>query len=228
MFKKIFGVLIMIFGVLSLVLLFVEFSLINLFLPLLLIFLGYKLFKSNKSTRTKAVHRSYQSIKDNQNSPTAPSSSSIKKTSSNTFYFKVVGISKKNDEGKDIQKLIKQYVKDEIDSGEEVYEGLTNKEIIEDGYDEIYEVDLYGFDEINLIPEPDNPYDPDAIKVFHEEIGHIGYVPSDMTSRVRAALKKGCNIEWKLLGGKKKVLDDLEDKVLTETLNYGMSIEVKY
>ena len=36
-----------------------------------------------------------------------------------------------------------------------------------------------------LESEPDNDYDPNAIKVLAEDGQHVGYVPKDMTARVR-------------------------------------------
>lgn len=42
---------------------------------------------------------------------------------------------------------------------------------------------------ITLVPEPDNPHDPDAIKVVHPVVGHIGYVPADYTDDVRDYVK---------------------------------------
>lgn len=38
---------------------------------------------------------------------------------------------------------------------------------------------------ITLEPEPDNPHDPNAIKVVHHAVGCIGYVPADFTDEVR-------------------------------------------
>ena len=35
-----------------------------------------------------------------------------------------------------------------------------------------------------LVPEPDNEYDPDAIKVVAEDRHHLGYIPSGQTSLV--------------------------------------------
>lgn len=37
----------------------------------------------------------------------------------------------------------------------------------------------------NLVPEPTNPYDPDAIKIVTDNGHRIGYVPRDTTSVVR-------------------------------------------
>lgn len=42
---------------------------------------------------------------------------------------------------------------------------------------------------ITLVPEPDNPHDPNAIKVVHHAIGCIGYVPADFTDEVRDYIK---------------------------------------
>jgi len=45
-----------------------------------------------------------------------------------------------------------------------------------------------------LEPEPDNPYDPNAIKVLAPDGHHVGYVPKDITSEVRnsADLPRSC------------------------------------
>ena len=36
-----------------------------------------------------------------------------------------------------------------------------------------------------LVPEPTNEFDPNAIKVVAEDGHHLGYIPTDMTDRVR-------------------------------------------
>lgn len=57
-------------------------------------------------------------------------------------------------------------------------------------------------DLITLVPEPDNIYDPDAIKV--EDSGwHIGYVPAVETDEVHEIIKKDhiAYIEHKSIGG---------------------------
>lgn len=37
-----------------------------------------------------------------------------------------------------------------------------------------------------LVPEPDNEYDPDAIKIVAEDRHHLGYIPSEHTDFVRS------------------------------------------
>ena len=39
---------------------------------------------------------------------------------------------------------------------------------------------------VRLFPEPDNEYDPDAIRIVNIDGIHVGYVPKDMTAQVRA------------------------------------------
>lgn len=212
---KILGILLILSG---LTLLLTEDFLAGLFS----ILFGIYLLKYKKSNRQNKNANSKNAIE---------SKSTIAKYQSSFdqhFFFNVVGISKKNDRNEDIQKLIKAFVKDELEyGGLDKYEGMTNKEILE--YEEdVYEVDIYGFDEISLEPEPENPYDPNAVKVIHEEIGHIGYVPREYTDRVKTALRNDYEIEWKLAGGRLKYVDDDEYKVKTKTLNYGVVIDIYY
>ena len=42
---------------------------------------------------------------------------------------------------------------------------------------------------VDLIPEPDNPHDPNAIRVYMNG-KHIGYVPKEKTAKVRKFLSK--------------------------------------
>ena len=37
-----------------------------------------------------------------------------------------------------------------------------------------------------LVPEPENEFDPDAIKIVAEDRHHLGYIPSDQTDFVRS------------------------------------------
>jgi len=216
MLKKVGGVVLMLFGVVGLFTMSDGFSFSTLVIAVAFMFLGYKLFKGK--SKSKVIAKTV----------TAPTSNiPTKKKVTNQLSFRVAGISKKNDRQEDIQKLIKEYVAEAIELGHtEAYEEMTNAEIKEDG-GEFYEADLYGYDEIELIPEPTNPHDPNAIKVMHEEIGHIGYVPAEYTEQVKSIMDKDYEVEWKLLGGKMKYVDE-DDKVKTKTLTYGIAIDLDY
>lgn len=149
------------------------------------------------------------------------SNGSNKKITKGQFKFRVAGVTKPNDKGKNIQTLIRELVDQEIEMNDYSYDDMTDKEIIDFGRD-VYETDLNGNNEIELVFEPDNRYDTNAIKVIHEDIGHIGYVSKQDTAKVKQLLDKGCHIAWNLLGGNVKYTDD--NKVKTKTLTYGIEI----
>lgn len=219
MFKKIIGIILVLAGIGGVI----SGEVLS---ALLMVVAGILLLK-NKSIpkKTKWKEVKLKGTKETSNQTISPIIT--KPTYEKHFFFNVVGITKKNDRGQDIQKIIKEFVKEQLEYMEEPYQGYTNKEILEYGED-VYEVDIYGYDEISLIPEPDNQYDSNAIKVIHEEIGHIGYVPREYTDRVKTALRNDYEIEWKLVGGKLKYVDYDEYKVRTKTLNYGVMIDVYY
>ena len=60
-----------------------------------------------------------------------------------------------------------------------------------------------------LIPEPKNEYDPNAIMVKCEDGKHLGYVPEDLTSKVRDAIGKDFE-RWKVTG-KISECEDVDD-----------------
>lgn len=87
---------------------------------------------------------------------------------------------------------------------------MTKAEIIECCMEDI---DIYKYEPFygyaDLVPEPDNPHDPNAIKVIVSNI-HIGYVPAKRTKSIKKILDSnnviaiGCEI----FGGPYKVLPD--------------------
>jgi hypothetical protein len=50
-----------------------------------------------------------------------------------------------------------------------------------------------GVSDARLVAEPDNEFDPDAIKVIHESNTHVGYIPRDDTSLVRSIVTLPAN-----------------------------------
>lgn len=66
------------------------------------------------------------------------------------------------------------------------YEGRQEKfeKYIEDTYgSKFFRINEVGT--IYLEAEPDNPYDKNAIKVMHEEIGQLGFIPKEQTKHIR-------------------------------------------
>ena len=83
---------------------------------------------------------------------------------------------------------------------------MTRREIIDAGMENerIYQ---YEFDphRVELIPEPSNPYDPNAIKVVIDNV-HVGYIKKGSTTRVRNLLNAGGKVTAEIKGGPYKIL----------------------
>lgn len=60
-----------------------------------------------------------------------------------------------------------------------------------------------------LVPEPENPYDPNAIKVLVGDT-MIGYIPKGKTEKVRKVLDEGrlLNVAYEITGGKYKLITE--------------------
>ena len=152
------------------------------------------------------------------------------------YTFNVAGVTAKNEEKQDIQKLLKQkgklYLKE---NGIESFGGFKNKEIIED-YLEVSEFEdiLLTKQDISFVPEPTNKYDSNAIKLyikFDEVPMHIGYVPKEDNIEVKSILENEDirRIEVRFVGGKIKSVeyDDEKDKDVVVTVELTLGIEVK-
>jgi hypothetical protein len=84
----------------------------------------------------------------------------------------------------------------------------TKKELIDDGLisERVFQYDFYP-GKIELIPEPDNPHDPNAIMVVVDG-HHIGYIKAGSCARVRKMLEKGLieKMRIEMGGGKYKYI----------------------
>lgn len=151
----------------------------------------------------------------------------VSKTSKFNTY--ITGVTHKNDEGKDIQRLFKDYVSLNYDSTN--FEDYTNDEIIENDL-KINEYNLVEINTITLLPDPNNIYDSNAIKIIHKDLGHIGYIPSENCIDVKNFISTDKKIEFiiSFRGGKTKFVEtdeNLEDKVVTEEKNYYVDLTIK-
>lgn len=86
-----------------------------------------------------------------------------KKTQTYKFESYIAGITKVNDKGYDIQKLISEYVRKKN----------VNKEV----------------GKLSLLQEPDNLFDKHAIKVIHDNLGHIGFIPAKHAIKVNSIIE---------------------------------------
>jgi len=87
---------------------------------------------------------------------------------------------------------------------------MRKKEIIECCMEDM---DIYKYEPFyghaDLVPEPDNPHDPNAIKVVVHGV-HIGYVPAKKTKSIKKILDSNNVIEigCEIYGGPYKILPD--------------------
>ena len=135
------------------------------------------------------------------------------------YSFKVAGIS--------------FYQEDIIDSlavENDVYD-MTKKELA-DSYlinEPVYKY-LIPVSDVQLEDEPDNPHDPNAIKVLADGV-HIGYVPSRNTNKVRQLLKKSPTVICDIYGGPSKIVfedynDDGKEVYTMKKSNHNIGAEV--
>lgn len=135
-----------------------------------------------------------------------------KTTPAKTIDTMVVGLSYDNEDGRSRQDIIREYVEEQIESGmEEAYNGQTDEEILSKDYNSReYEVTITGDMDLELEAEPDNQYDPNAVKVFLDGEA-IGYIPKEDAKRVKKLIEKEDYFyEFKILGGRYKEVRDGE------------------
>ena len=100
---------------------------------------------------------------------------------------------------------------------------LSKKELIEECLENerIYECDFY-FTKVELVPEPDNPYDPNAVKVIVDDV-LVGYIKAGSCTHILKVLKEDriVKIECEIGGGNYKYLgyDEDEEKYFMEKKN---------
>lgn len=102
--------------------------------------------------------------------------------------------------------------------------GLSNKELIEqyDPGERIFEYD-FGDKDVALVPEPENPHDPNAIRVEVRGI-LIGYIKAGSCSHVKNLLNSPdfAGMDLTIGGGKfKRVYEDEDDNLKVENDSTG-------
>lgn len=142
--------------------------------------------------------------------------------------FRVAGVTKYKKAVKEACNLIAEdngipeYVK--------YYSNLSTKELREELEEyglKVFKYQDLDFFNIELVPEIDNKYDPNAIKVLIFN-NHVGYVPATVAKTIRKYFdnkKYNFVIEGEIKGGPYKEWDDLNDKVITNNdLDIGFEI----
>ncbi|MFS0752648.1 hypothetical protein [Oceanobacillus sp. 1P07AA] len=136
------------------------------------------------------------------------------------------------------QKAIKKALQQEKENSvffDEKYNGMTNKEILEETYDEpIFEYSDALFSNCSLRLEPENEYDSKAIAVYIDSfmVGHIpkknfsegkDYIYNQLTGGLKA--NQRLNLSVSLSGGKYKINRN-DEKVDTGESEYKLDGQV--
>ncbi|WP_283124168.1 HIRAN domain-containing protein [Angelakisella massiliensis] len=109
---------------------------------------------------------------------------------------------------------------------------MSKKEIIDSSMEneKIYAVE-FDPQRVELEPEPDNPHDPNAIKVIVDGV-HVGYIKKGSTAHVRNLLAAGGKVSAEIYGGKYKMLchydeddDDVYEMECDEDM-YGVTVSI--
>lgn len=97
---------------------------------------------------------------------------------------------------------------------------LSKKELIDNGYEyeRIYQYEFYPI-KVELVPEPDNPHDPNAVKVIVDN-ELVGYIKSGSCKHILKLIAEDRieKIDCEMKGGKYKYIgyDEDEDKYYIE------------
>lgn len=188
---------------------------------------------SSDSEKEKEVANEVSEIKEVEQGPLtiAETSYSVTKKEKNGIFerseFKVAGTSFHQPA---IKKAIK-VAKENSFYFDEKYDGMTNKNILEDTYDEpVFEFDSPFFSNCSLKLEPDNKYDPEAIAIYIESF-FVGHVPEKdfsegkkyIYNQLTGGLKENqqLNLSVSLRGGKYKI-NRGDEKVETGESDYKL------
>lgn len=142
--------------------------------------------------------------------------------------FRVAGVTKYKKAVKEACNLISE--DNGIPEYAKYYSNLSTKELREELKEyglKVFKYQDLDFFNIELVPEVDNKYDPNAIKVLIFN-NHVGYVPATVAKTIRKYFdnkKYNFVIEGEIKGGPYKEWDDLNDKVITNNdLDIGFEI----
>lgn len=170
---------------------------------------------------------------EEHNEPIKPANDVVTKQPATTTIKTYVSGIKLDDRHDKLKKLIAELKKEKF--FKELYDGLSNKDILDEEYGSYYEDDpIYELSKKTL------PHVRLDISDASEDIGvyvgkdkdhefMLGVLPEDGAKRVLKRLESAelHAIEARLSGGKYKYLDD-DDKVSTGEKNYNLQLKLKF
>lgn len=134
----------------------------------------------------------------------------------------------KDDTKETIKVVGTSFYKDEIEGIGDENENytLTKKGIIDEGLEDerIYQYDFYP-GKVELVPDPENEHDKNAIKVIVDGY-QIGHVPADKCAYVHGLLSSGRirKVDVEIYGGNYKYYDSDEEKLEKHEQDFGAKL----
>lgn len=207
---KFLGVLFCLIGAFFLLIAFVDgFDFIFFLLAVFIVFCGIQVFRGKKTEENSAQEPS---------SLSKPGKLEDAQKKAQEYSFDVAGVSK-------YQKAIREHCLENDDYS------MPKKEAIDFGMidEPIYKYET-SFGKVSLIPEPENKYDKNAIKVMRRD-DLLGYVPADETEAVHRIISGEYETDARVYAGPYKIIreDDEENyTVEKENQNVGLRVTITY
>lgn len=89
----------------------------------------------------------------------------------------------------------------------------------------VYEYRLKRGSKVSLVPEPENPHDPNAIAVYVDDV-HIGYIPAVDCTEVHQLLSGEHTVSAYVAGGARKWVQD--GRVMTDSSELDVIVCVEH
>lgn len=146
------------------------------------------------------------------------------------FCTYIVGLHHSNEDGKNRYQLISKYLNSMVNP-EYKYSGYSDEDMLANEYyfgEKIYEHSYSEISSIRLIVEEDNKFDKNPIKVYHNTIKDLGYVPSIHKDKVNDIINNSniMYIELEITGGKFKMVEN--GVLIKGETSLGLTINIFY
>ncbi|NLW52177.1 MAG: hypothetical protein GXY87_02295 [Tissierellia bacterium] len=146
------------------------------------------------------------------------------------FSTYVVGLHHFNEDGENRYQIISDYLNSCVNPKFK-YSGYSDEDMIADGFyfgEKIYEYSYSEISTIKLIVEKDNKFDKNPIKVYHNTVKDLGYIPSIHKDKVNDILENYTIVylELEITGGKFK---NVENGVIVKgETSLGLNVNIFY
>lgn len=150
----------------------------------------------------------------------------------NKFSTRVVGIFHLNEQGNLRNDIIHGYLEGKVPEKLR-YHGYTDEMMKSKDFfylDKIYEYNYSEVNTVRLVKEVENPFDVNPVKVYHNELGDLGYIPFvDKQETIRIMEETEIFfIEISFAGGKYKQIDVNTGDILHKESQPCLKLDIFY